>query len=292
MAAIDTHCHLDLLKEKGIPPREALQEAKRANIEAVLQVATGIQSALFNKKWADQLQREKNGELPSFYWSAALHPGEALSWRSLESLEQLFALIRASRSLESFWGIGETGLDYFYANSSQDREEAFCSQKESLRRHLALAGELSLPLIFHLRDTHQYDPDRTDCVKDALALVKEYWPLKGVLHCFTYTDREALPFVELGWFVSYSGLITFKKAADIRTGAVNLPLHSLLVETDAPFLAPQPHRGKINQPSYVGHTLDFLAELRAEKCGEDPREVKNIILENSKRFLDLKNSKV
>ena len=166
--------------------------------------------------------------------------------------------------------------------------EYFEKQRESFEEHVKLAKELNLPLILHLRDDKNYNPQKSQAIKEAFNLVKKYG-VRGVLHCYTYTEKEALPFVDLGWFVSYSGLITFKNAKEVQNGAINLPLECLLVETDAPFLAPVPFRGKINVPAYLNHTLEFLTNLRVAHCGEKKDFVKETIYNNSIRFINLKN---
>ncbi len=280
MSLIDTHCHLDLLEEKGIAAPEALKKAAKAGVEAIVQIATDLPSSSANSQicWKYNHSQET---YPRLYWTAGLHPGNAA--QAFQSLPDLYALIRDKAQEEDFVALGETGLDYFGLESPAEKEK----QKEAFAAHLSWAKELALPLILHIRDTRSYEPEKTQALWDAYEMLKES-QVRGVLHCFSYTHKEALPFVDLGFFVSYSGILSFANAKAIQEGATKLPLACLLVETDAPFLAPQPHRGQVNQPAYVAHTLEFMANLRHRECGEAPQQVKESIYENSQRLLALK----
>ncbi len=291
MAVIDTHCHLDLIAQRGINQQEALAAAQKDGVTALVQIATDLNSSRENAS----MVKNRNGDgffdrtqqqVLQLYWTAGLHPCSASE--EMDSLDDLFALIRANQSRDDFVAIGETGLDYYHNGDQDDFQDLILPrQKESFAKHLSLAKELGLPIVLHTRDENRYNPEKTQAIRDALVMVRQY-QVQGILHCFTYTHLEALPFVELGWFVSYSGALTFSNAKAIQNGATKLPLDCLLVETDAPFLAPVPHRGKVNQPAYVVHTLDFLANLRSRECGEDPQYIKQTIFENSQRFLQLK----
>ncbi|MCR9142564.1 MAG: TatD family hydrolase [bacterium] len=300
---IDTHCHIDLVIEAGISEETAVSEAGAAGVEAWIQIATGLKSARFNADFADRRNAARGNKIPAqaagdeadrsasratgasnpgpaVYWTAGMHPEAA---DDLSELDELLQFVRDSRERDDFVAIGETGLDYFHT------KEFVENQKLSLDRHFALAKELGLPVVLHLRDDRVYDPANIQTVHDALEILDRHPGVVGVLHCYTYTEAEAQAFVDRGWFVSYSGILTFKNAKTIQQGAIRLPLECLMVETDAPFLAPLPHRGKTNQPGYVRHTLEFLARLRAEHCGEDPDTVKSTVLANSKRFIEQKH---
>ncbi len=148
-------------------------------------------------------------------------------------------------------GIGETGLDYYYDKSDRGR------QRDSFRRHIHAAQQSGLPIIVHTREAEA----------DTLALLGEEMgrtPYAGVIHCFTASDDFARGALDLGLYISISGIVTFRNAADLQATARWLPQERLLVETDAPFLAPVPHRGKPGEPAFVADTLAFLAELRSE----------------------------
>ncbi|MFZ4690519.1 MAG: TatD family hydrolase, partial [Polymorphobacter sp.] len=147
-------------------------------------------------------------------------------------------------------GIGETGLDYFYDKSDRERQRA------SFRAHILAARTTGLPLIVHTRDAEA----------DTLALLKESGEgtLNGVIHCFTASQDFADQALALGFYISLSGIVTFRNARDLQATALTLPGDRLLVETDAPFLAPVPMRGKTCEPAFVAHTAGFVASLRGE----------------------------
>lgn len=144
--------------------------------------------------------------------------------------------------------VGETGLDYFYKHSPKDEQEAL------FRRTLRLSAAVGKPVILHIRDAHP----------DALRIVREEGaPAGGVVHCFTAGPDEARAWLELGFYISLSGIVTFKTATSIQAAARMVPADRLLLETDCPYLAPTPHRGKRNEPAYLVHTATFVAGLRA-----------------------------
>ncbi|MCB1309266.1 MAG: TatD family hydrolase, partial [Leptospiraceae bacterium] len=199
MAVIDTHCHLDLVAERKVSVSESFANAGSAGVEAIVQIATGLQSARFNRDLSQSYESVASGDTeaaPALYWTAGLHPEGT---DRLHELDELFTLIRAHRDDSRFLGIGETGLDYFHTM------EYVAQQKDSFARHLDLAVELKLPVVVHTRDDRMYNPDKVGSITDALAMVQSRPSVRGVLHCFTYTEKEALPFVEQGWMVSYSG---------------------------------------------------------------------------------------
>ena len=260
---------------------ETLERAREKGVEALVQIATDLGSS--RKNWA-LAKEERTEKSPALYWTAGLHPCSASEAGGLEELEEISSIIEKNRDDPSFIGIGETGLDYFHTEKKEDIER----QKKSLSLHLEWAQKYRLPVILHTRDDRVYHPEKKKAIEDCLGMLKESG-VRGVLHCFSYTHREALPFVDLGCFVSYSGVLTFPNAKAVQEGMLKLPLDCLLVETDAPFLAPVPHRGKLNEPAYVRDTLNFLAQLRAKHCEEEIEEVKQNILSNARRFLSLKD---
>ncbi len=282
MAVFDTHCHLDIVASQGISVEQSLRNAMDANLAGLVQISTDLKSATFNSRIKEQYSELLKGSEFSLRWTAGLHPEAA---QELHTLDELFSLIRKYRDDDSFLGIGETGLDYFHTT------EFVSEQKESLNAHLKLARELDLPVVIHTRDTRQYEPGKTQSVSDTLQAVRDVGNIQGVLHCFTYSYEEAMPFVDLGWKVSFSGILTFKNSHTLHEAAAKLPLECLMVETDAPFLAPVPNRGKTNEPAYVVHTLEFLKKLRAEKLGEDPEKIEKQIEANTAEFLAFKGSR-
>ena len=280
MGIVDTHCHLDLIEERGLDLEEVARQAQEAGIESLLQIATDLESSRWNRRLSERWPQIGTDNSPKMYWSVGLHP-EAAS--KMAELDSILEMAREHKDDPHFWGLGETGLDYFH--STEYKKE----QLSSLEQHLELAQDLGLPVVLHTRDARSYDPEKTASITDAFAICRRYPEVRGVLHCYTYTEKEALPYVrELGWYVSYSGVLTFKNARLVQEGASKLPLSCLLVETDAPFLAPVPHRGETNQPAYTRHTHDFLVGLRAQTNGEDPQEIRQALHENSMRFLALK----
>jgi TatD DNase family protein len=164
-------------------------------------------------------------------------------------------------------GIGETGLDYYYDHSDRER------QQKSFRSHIAACRETGLPLIVHTREAEE----------DTLAIMRDEMgkgAYSGVIHCFTASGAFADAAMDLGFFISISGIVTFKSAKDLQETAARLPLDRLLVETDSPFLAPVPHRGKPCEPAFVADTARFLADLRGEN-------IENLAAATSANFLRL-----
>jgi TatD DNase family protein len=180
---------------------------------------------------------------PDLFASVGIHPHDVGAMTE-DTWQALDGLARAPRVV----GIGETGLDYYYDHSPRD------AQQGAFRRFVALARAVGRPVICHIRDAHE---------EAAQILVEEgAAAVGGVIHCFTGGVADARRYLDLGFHLSLSGILTFKNAQPIRDAAVAAPLDRLMVETDAPYLAPVPHRGKRNEPAYVTHTLAFLAELR------------------------------
>lgn len=275
---IDTHCHLNMVEEFGIPHQVSLKQAEEAGVSEIVLIAVDQRSAEVHREICSSHNAVSKMKLR---WTAGLHPEGA---NDISGVDDLLNFAGQWRDSEDFLGIGETGLDYYHST------DFIANQKDSFRRHLTAARELEVPVVVHLRDSQKFDPARTQSVTDALAIVKET-RARGVLHCFTYSLAEAMPFVDMGWFISFSGIATYKNAAVIQEAAAGLPLDCILVETDAPFLAPNPVRGQPNQPAFVAHTLDFICRLRQNECGDDPAHTRKQILHNSKRFFSLKKQR-
>lgn len=272
---VDTHCHLDLVEAQGADVETVLLHARRRGVRTVVQIATDLAGTKRNQKMAETFAGRN--DLPSIYWTGGLHPENA----ALDESGDIADFLRRHKSDPWFLGVGETGLDYYHDPASAPR------QKEHFARHLEVAAELNRPVIVHLRDDRVFVPGRSQTFVDALALVEERPTVRGVLHCYTYGPEEAKPFLDRGWFVSFSGIVTYKTAQTIQDAAVKFPLDSIIVETDAPYLAPIPHRGHRNEPAFVVDTLEFIAKLRAEKLGEDPVKVKAAVWNNSLRFIGM-----
>ncbi len=238
---IDSHCHLDF--EDFDEDREAvLTRAKQAGVDLMVTISTKITEAQKIISLA-----ETNDALVC---SVGIHPHEA--GREPEtSAAQLVALAEHEKVV----GIGETGLDYFYEHSPRD------AQKRNFRAHIEACRESKLPLIVHARDA---DEDTADILEDEMK-VGEY---PGLIHCFTAGPDLARRALDIGFYISISGIATFKNATELRETIKSVPLERLLVETDAPFLAPVPHRGKRNEPSFVADTAAMLAEIKGVGAAE------------------------
>jgi TatD DNase family protein len=228
---IDTHAHLDALDDV----EEALVRARAAGVTRVISVGTSIESCRATLALCD----EEDG----VYAALGLHPHEAgaVGDGELADLQDLFAHPKAV-------AVGETGLDYYRDLAPRDRQtRVFAEQAE-------LAAELSKPLVVHTRAA---DEDTVD----VLRTLPEDVPV--VLHCFS-SAALLEPALEHGWYVSFAGNVTYPKAPDLRWAAARVPAERLLAETDCPYLAPQPVRGRRNEPAYVAHTVTALAEARGE----------------------------
>jgi len=243
MRIIDSHCHLDFEDYAAELPA-VLARARQAGVAAFVCIGSGRDVASARGSVA-LAARE-----PDLWASVGIHPHDVARMTEADVVE-LRALARAPRVV----GIGETGLDYYYDHSPRDAQQA------AFRRFVAMAHETGLPVISHIRDAHA----------DAAAILAEERARDtgGVIHCFTGNVDDARRYLDLGQHLSFSGIVTFKNAADVQAAAAFAPLDRILVETDAPFLAPIPHRGKRNEPAYIVETVRTVAALR----GADPEAV-------------------
>lgn len=235
---VDSHCHLDRLDAARSPDGLAgvLDLAAANGVQRMLSVATDLAS------WPALARLTE--PYPQVALSVGVHPSEQDG--RAPTIAELVALAREPRVV----AIGETGLDYYYGHDVAER------QKDWFRIHIAAARKLGKPLIVHTRDA------RTDTIE----ILKEEGAAEvgGVLHCFTEDWPMAEQALELGFYISLSGIVTFKNAKQIQEVAQRLPAERLLVETDSPYLAPIPHRGKPNHPAWVRHVAEFVAQLRGE----------------------------
>ena len=235
MMLIDSHCHLNY---KGLVEDQAqvLARARETGVRGFLNISTR------QSEWAAIVA---TAERESDVWaSIGIHPHEADAHADLGEA----ALLDAARHPRVI-GIGETGLDYYYDHS--DRQV----QQDLFRVHIRVARETGLPLIIHTRDA---EDDTTRIIEDEMG--KGGFP--ALIHCFTASADFGKRMLELGLTISISGIVTFKNAKDLQAIAADLPEDRVLVETDAPFLAPVPHRGKTCEPAYVADTCAFVAGLR------------------------------
>lgn len=244
---IDTHAHLDACAD---PPGELVRRAREAGVVTILTVGTTIERGRTALELADRHEE--------VFAIVGIHPHEATDDHDLDALRDLLAHPRAV-------AVGETGLDFFRDYAPHDRQLAL------FRQHLELAAELGKPVVIHNRAA---DED----VLEALASFEG----TVVLHCFSYLS--ALPVVlERGYYVSFAGNATYKNASDLRLAATQVAPDRILTETDAPYLSPEPLRGRPNEPAHVVHTLAALARTR----GEDVDELAAQVDENARRAFGL-----
>ncbi len=234
---VDSHCHLEY---EGLVDDQAavLDRARGAGVKAFLNISTK------RAEWGQVVATALSNS--DVYSSVGIHPHHADQHQDL-TREQLFQATRDPKVI----GIGETGLDYYYEHS--DRE----AQQQLFRLHIDVAREVQLPVIIHTRDAEA----------DTLAILEEELgkgAFPALIHCFTASAAFGERVLELGLSVSISGIVTFKNAKSLQDFARNVPHNRLLVETDSPFLAPVPHRGKTCEPGFVRDTAQFLADLRSE----------------------------
>ncbi len=233
---VDTHCHLADAKLRD-DVEAVIARASAAGVAQIISVGA------IGPIESDRLTVEIAERHQDVFAVVGVHPHDA-SDCTPHRIAQLRALARSKKVV----AIGESGLDFHYMHSPAEAQEA------SLRAHLALAAELDLPIVIHCRDAE----------RRLVEIVREtgIGPRGGVIHCFTGDANAAHEFLALGFCISFSGIITFKNSAPIREAAAIVPRDSLMVETDSPYLAPEPYRGKRNEPAYVTRTLEKLANLR------------------------------
>lgn len=234
---VDSHCHLNY---KGLVEDQqgVLARARAAGVSQMLNISTRA------SEWDAVIAvAERESDVMA---SVGIHPHEADVHPDVET-----ATLVDKAQHPKVIGIGESGLDYYYDHSDRAR------QRDSFRNHVAAARETQLPLIVHTRDAEE---DTYDILADEMG--KGNYP--ALIHCFTASQDFADKVLALGLYISISGIVTFKNAKELQAAARAVPLDRLLIETDSPFLAPVPHRGKLCEPAFVADTARFLAELREE----------------------------
>lgn len=233
---VDTHCHLDLIEEKGLTLEEVLKNCQKLDVKILQTISTKISNI-------DKiLSYTKNHDF--IYASAGIHPCNVQDEKEI-SYQELIEICRDPKII----GIGETGLDYYH--DSQYKE----LQIKSFIQHIKASQENDLPIIIHSRDADL----------DMMNILEEQQKIKtfpALLHCFSSSKDLAKKALDLGIYISLSGIVTFKNATELQEIAKEVPLEYLLVETDSPYLAPTPYRGKTNQPAYTSYVVDCLAELK------------------------------
>lgn len=238
---IDSHCHLNY---KGIIDQQddVLARARGVGVTGMLNISTR------ESEWDDIIALAvKEADV---WATVGIHPHEADEHPDVDTAK----LIDKAQH-QRVVGIGETGLDYYYEHSDRD------NQQKSFRSHIVAARETGLPLIVHTRDA---EDDTAKIMREEM----EQGAYPAVIHCFTASDDFAKIALELGCYISISGIVTFKNAKELKHTASWVPSNRLLIETDSPFLAPVPHRGKTGEPAFVADTAQYLADLRGENVDQ------------------------
>ena len=231
---VDSHCHLNYPEFKN-DLDAVIKRADEQGVKTLLTINTKLSEAREIQQITDRY--------PNVFCTVGAHPHDAVEHTYDGVYEDLVKLAKHPKVV----GIGETGLDYYYENSPRTE------QINSFKTHIKASIALELPLVIHTRDADE----------DTLETIKEFPGAKGVFHCFSGSKELAKSALDLGFYISFSGILTFKKAEDLREVARFVPMDRILVETDSPFLTPIPHRGERNEPAYTRITAMKLAEVKA-----------------------------
>jgi TatD DNase family protein len=261
---VDSHAHLDG-KQFDSDRDEVIRRAQEAGVQAMVAIGNGDGPPILD---AGIQLAEKH---PLMYATIGIHPHEA-KLASDDAYAEMERLARNPKVIA--WG--EIGLDYYYDHSPK------ATQKQVFARQMDLAATANLPIVIHCRPSEGTD----DAWEDCFQLIQNDWESKGIggiLHCFTGTWPHAKRALDMGFMVSFAGNITFPKAQQIRDAAAQVPLDSILIETDCPYLAPVPHRGKRNEPSFVRETARKVGELR----GKTMEEIGELTSRNFYRFFKI-----
>lgn len=258
MMLFDTHCHFETRDSDEISA--ILVRAKAAGVEKLMAVGGSTELNASAIAAAEVAKRAK-GELPSVLVAVGFDRDQ-IGETGQDVIESLNAQISTAGGKVAT--VGEIGLDYHYApGSHREQTELFAAQLEEARK-------LNLPVVIHTRQA----------AEDTISILREI-PSRGIIHCFTGEPSEAAAYLDLGFFVSISGIATFKAADNVRRTALYVPDDRILIETDSPFLAPVPLRGKTNEPAFIRHTCEFLAELR----GMSSEDFAKLTFANAERAL-------
>jgi len=234
---VDSHCHLDLIEKQGLTVQEVIDNALKNNVKILQTICTRVTEI------ENLLNYTKNYDF--VYASLGIHPCNVLEQPKITAEE----IIKICAENKKIIGIGETGLDYYHDKSAIDL------QKTSFIEHIKASQQNDLPVIIHSRDA---DLDMMEILESEQRNAK----FPALLHCFSSSKELAVKALDMGIYISISGIVTFKNATALQEIVKYLPLESLLVETDSPYLAPIPYRGKTNQPAFTRHVVEFIAELK------------------------------
>ena len=254
MTLFDTHAHYDS-RQFHSDRDQVLSALPAQGVELVVNPGCDLASS--------QTAVELAERYPFVYAAVGVHPEDCGDWED-GHIDRLRALAAQPKVV----AVGEIGLDYYWPENPPKE-----LQKRVFRAQLALAGELDLPAIVHDREAHG----------DCLDIVREFPRTRGVFHCFSGSAEMAMELVKLGWMISFTGVLTYKNARKAVEAAQAVPLDRIMIETDSPYMAPVPHRGKRNHSGYVGLICQRLADLK----GITPDECSRITLENGRRFFQI-----
>ena len=263
---VDSHCHLDF-KDFNDDRQKIIERAKSKDVEFLLSISVDLEN--FDK--IHKIASENN----NIWCTTGIHPNNVNENPSEFNVDKIYNKINENIKFEKVIGIGETGLDFF--RNANNR----VNQIESFNLHLEISGKNNYPTIVHTRDAEK---DTIFCIKNG---VKKF-SSKGLIHCFTSTKEFAKFALDQGFYISFSGIITFKNVNDLLEVVKYVPLDRILVETDSPYLAPAPFRGKRNEPSYVRYTVEKISEIKKMTIPEITRITTNNFFN---LFSNIKNEK-
>ncbi len=278
MHLIDSHAHLDFYNETPTDRTEVLRRAQAAGVKTILAIGIGEGPDTMHQA-LDLANGTSAPGLPRVYASAGIHPEQAHN-----ATEDALAKVARLAADPNCVAVGEIGLDYYHLENPD-----IPAQQLAFTAQMYIAAEARKPIIIHCRTSELATPQAkekygpADAWEDLLAIIDEHWTpsgLGGIMHCFSGTVDQARRSLDAGFYLSFAGNLTYPKAQAIRDAAAFAPADRILVETDAPFLAPIPLRGQRNEPAFVTHTADTLAALR----GISPEELAAITTENFHRL--------
>ncbi|WP_180163014.1 TatD family hydrolase [Acinetobacter sp. YH12069] len=255
---VDTHCHLTML---DLSPYEgnldlALDQARQAGVSKFMSISVDLDDHIELSKIA-----ARHADVG---YSVGVHPCEDPATMARATEEYLIELAQA----EKVWAIGETGLDYFHST------DFIAEQKECFARHIHASQAVKKPVVVHTRSAKH----------DTVDIIRAEKSTRGILHCFTEDWETAKAVLDCGYYVSFSGIVSFKNAQDLRDVAKQVPLDRVLIETDSPYLAPMPYRGKSNEPKYVPYVAKALSDVYDKSI----EEMAFITMQNFENLLNLK----